>query len=78
MRRVVVGTVIDPTWQSDTRTVVATGSASPSCALRVRKPAAFAPAPTMRVVRQKSPMAPTDYAMLDRPTVRVSGAVATV
>ena len=31
--------------------------------------ATIAPPPTMRVVRQKAPLAPTDYAMLDRPTV---------
>ena len=37
--------------------------------------AALAPAPTMRVVRQKSPMMPTDYAMLDRPTVQRQRAV---
>jgi hypothetical protein len=29
----------------------------------------------MRVVRQKSPMAPTDYAMLDKPTVQRQRAV---
>ena len=29
----------------------------------------------MRVVRRKSPMAPTDYAMLDKPTVQRQRAV---
>jgi hypothetical protein len=37
--------------------------------------AAVAPQPTMRVVRHKSPMAPTDYAMLDKPTVQRQRAV---
>jgi hypothetical protein len=34
-----------------------------------------APAPTMRVVRQRSPASPTDYAMLDKPTVQRQRAV---
>jgi hypothetical protein len=37
--------------------------------------AAVAPQPTMRVVRQKSSMAPTDYAILDKPTVQRQRAV---
>jgi hypothetical protein len=37
--------------------------------------AAIAPPLTMRVVRPKSPMAPTDYAMLDKPTVQRQRAV---
>jgi hypothetical protein len=37
--------------------------------------ATIAPTPTMRVVRQKSAMAPTDYAMLDKPTVQRQRAV---
>jgi hypothetical protein len=36
---------------------------------------ASVPPPTMRVVRQKSPLAPTDYAMLDKPTVQRQRAV---
>jgi cell division protein FtsZ len=75
---VVVGTVIDPDMANQIRvTVVATGLGKPVA--RAIAPqqmaAALAPAPTMRVVRQKSPMAPTDYAMLDRPTVQRQRAV---
>jgi hypothetical protein len=33
------------------------------------------PPPTMRVVRQKASIGPTDYAMLDRPTVQRQRAV---
>jgi cell division protein FtsZ len=58
-------------------TVVATGLGKP--VMRSMAPpqlaATIAPQPTMRVVRQKSPMAPTDYAMLDRPTVQRQRAV---
>jgi len=78
---VVVGTVIDPEMTSQIRvTVVATGLGKP---VAVARPApqsaqvsAHAPPPlTMRVVRQRSPMAPTDYAMLDKPTVQRQRAV---
>jgi cell division protein FtsZ len=75
---VVVGTVIDPDMANQIRvTVVATGLGKPvarSIAPQ-QMAAALAPAPTMRVVRQKSPMMPTDYAMLDRPTVQRQRAV---
>ena len=37
--------------------------------------AAIAPALTMRMVRPRSPMAPTDYAILDKPTVQRQRAV---
>jgi cell division protein FtsZ len=60
-------------------TVVATGLGKPVPVARSAAPqqmaAALAPTPTMRVVRQKAPMAPTDYAMLDRPTVQRQRAV---
>jgi cell division protein FtsZ len=77
---VVVGTVIDPDMANQIRvTVVATGLGKPVPVARSTAPqqmaAALAPAPTMRVVRQKSPMMPTDYAMLDRPTVQRQRAV---
>jgi cell division protein FtsZ len=77
---VVVGTVIDPDMANQIRvTVVATGLGKPVPVARSAAPqqmaAALAPAPTMRVVRQKSPMMPTDYAMLDRPTVQRQRAV---
>src|SRR6202162_5208255 len=71
---VVVGTVIDPDMANQIRvTVVATGLGKPVAAARPAQhqaPAAAAIAPplTMRMVRPKSPMAPTDYAMLDKPT----------
>jgi len=61
-------------------TVVATGLGKP-VARSVPQPmqtamqAAVAPQPTMRVVRPRSPMAPTDYAMLDKPTVQRQRAV---
>jgi cell division protein FtsZ len=74
---VVVGTVIDPDMSNQIRvTVVATGLGKP-VARAVAQPSAPAavPAPTMRVVRQKSPLAPTDYAMLDKPTVQRQRAV---
>ena len=76
---VVVGTVIDPDMANQIRvTVVATGLGKPvvrSQAPQQQMAQAMAPQPTMRVVRQKSPMAPTDYAMLDRPTVQRQRAV---
>jgi cell division protein FtsZ len=76
---VVVGTVIDPEMANQIRvTVVATGLGKPvvrSVAPQPMAAAALAPAPTMRVVRQKGPMMPTDYAMLDRPTVQRQRAV---
>jgi cell division protein FtsZ len=76
---VVVGTVIDPDMANQIRvTVVATGLGKPvvrSLAPQQQMAAAVAPQPTMRVVRQKSSMAPTDYAMLDRPTVQRQRAV---
>jgi cell division protein FtsZ len=61
-------------------TVVATGLGKP---VAVARPAAhqalaaanIAPPMTMRMVRPKSPMAPTDYAMLDKPTVQRQRAV---
>jgi cell division protein FtsZ len=60
-------------------TVVATGLGKPVPVARSAAPqqmaAALAPPPTMRVVRQKAPMMPTDYAMLDRPTVQRQRAV---
>ena len=75
---VVVGTVIDPDMANQIRvTVVATGLGKPVARsiAPTAMAAALAPAPTMRVVRQKSPMMPTDYAMLDRPTVQRQRAV---
>ena len=79
---VVVGTVIDPDMANQIRvTVVATGLGKP---VPVARPAshqvqhaaaAIAPPLTMRVVRPRSPMAPTDYAMLDKPTVQRQRAV---
>jgi cell division protein FtsZ len=74
---VVVGTVIDPEMSNQIRvTVVATGLGKPVARSTAPAPgAAIAPPPTMRVVRQKSPMVPTDYAMLDRPTVQRQRAV---
>jgi cell division protein FtsZ len=77
---VVVGTVIDPDMANQIRvTVVATGLGKPVARaapqpMQTGMPAAMqsaiAPQPTMRVVRPRSPMAPTDYAMLDKPTVQ--------
>src|ERR1700693_5141271 len=77
---VVVGTVIDPDMANQIRvTVVATGLGKTVPVARSSAPqqmaAALAPPPTMRVVRQKAPMMPTDYAMLDRPTVQRQRAV---
>jgi cell division protein FtsZ len=59
-------------------TVVATGLGKPVPTARTaptQAAAAIAPPLTMRVVRPKSPMAPTDYAMLDKPTVQRQRAV---
>jgi cell division protein FtsZ len=75
---VVVGTVIDPEMASQIRvTVVATGLGKPVARAAPQPAAAAAHAPplTMRVIRQRSPMAPTDYAMLDKPTVQRQRAV---
>jgi len=78
---VVVGTVIDPDMENQIRvTVVATGLGKPVASARPAPmaqtaAAAIAPALTMRVVRPKSQMAPTDYAMLDKPTVQRQRAV---
>jgi cell division protein FtsZ len=57
-------------------TVVATGLGKP-VARAAPQPVAAAVAPplTMRMVRPRSPMAPTDYAMLDKPTVQRQRAV---
>jgi len=78
---VVVGTVIDPDMANQIRvTVVATGLGKPVAVARpapLHQPAAAATAPalTMRMVRPRSPMAPTDYAILDKPTVQRQRAV---
>jgi cell division protein FtsZ len=78
---VVVGTVIDPDMSNQIRvTVVATGLGKPVARtapqpLQATMQAAVAPQPTMRVVRHKSAMAPTDYAILDKPTVQRQRAV---
>jgi cell division protein FtsZ len=74
---VVVGTVIDPDMENQIRvTVVATGLGKPVARANPPPQAVMAPPPpTMRVVRQKSPLAPTDYAMLDKPTVQRQRAV---
>src|ERR1700678_4019359 len=74
---VVVGTAIDPEMSNQIRvTVVATGLGKPVSRAAAQPAAATAVAqPTMRVVRQKSAMAPTDYAMLDKPTVQRQRAV---
>ena len=58
-------------------TVVATGLGKPvaRAAPQPVSQAAHAPPLTMRVIRQRSPMAPTDYAMLDKPTVQRQRAV---
>src|SRR6201994_1263268 len=75
---VVVGTVIDPEMTSQIRvTVVATGLGKPVARAQpapVHQTAQPQPLP-MRVVRQKAPVAPTDYAMLDKPTVQRQRAV---
>src|ERR1700720_4749530 len=78
---VVVGTVIDPDMANQIRvTVVATGLGKPVPVARpaqhqAQAAAAIAPPLNMRVVRPRSPMAPTDYAMLDKPTVQRQRAV---
>jgi cell division protein FtsZ len=74
---VVVGTVIDPEMANQIRvTVVATGLGKPVARVAPQPmAAAIAPPLTMRMVRPKSPMAPTDYAMLDKPTVQRQRAV---
>jgi len=76
---VVVGTVIDPDMANQIRvTVVATGLGKPVAVARpapTQAQAAAAPPLTMRMVRPRSPMAPTDYAMLDKPTVQRQRAV---
>jgi cell division protein FtsZ len=75
---VVVGTVIDPEMTSQIRvTVVATGLGKPLARVAPQPVAAAAIAPplTMRMVRQRSSMGPTDYAMLDKPTVQRQRAV---
>jgi cell division protein FtsZ len=79
---VVVGTVIDPDMANQIRvTVVATGLGKPvpkvaPQAMHAHAQAqAIAPPLTMRVVRPKAPMAPTDYAILDKPTVQRQRAV---
>jgi cell division protein FtsZ len=75
---VVVGTVIDPEMSSQIRvTVVATGLGKPVARAAPQPVSAGAHAPplTMRVIRQRSAMAPTDYAMLDKPTVQRQRAV---
>jgi cell division protein FtsZ len=61
-------------------TVVATGLGKPVPAARpasqqAQAAAAIAPPLNMRMVRPRSPMAPTDYAMLDKPTVQRQRAV---
>jgi cell division protein FtsZ len=61
-------------------TVVATGLGKPVAAARpapvhAAAAAAMAPPLTMRVVRQRTPNMPTDYAMLDKPTVQRQRAV---
>jgi cell division protein FtsZ len=72
---VVVGTVIDPDMANQIRvTVVATGLGKP-VVRAAPMPVAAAPAPAMRVVRQKTPMSPTDYSILDKPTVQRQRAV---
>jgi cell division protein FtsZ len=74
---VVVGTVIDPEMSNQIRvTVVATGLGKPVARAAAHPPVqATVPPPSMRMVRQKSPLAPTDYAMLDKPTVQRQRAV---
>jgi cell division protein FtsZ len=75
---VVVGTVIDPEMTSQIRvTVVATGLGKPVArvAPRPAEVAVHAPPLNVRLVRQRAPMVPTDYAMLDKPTVQRQRAV---
>ena len=74
---VVVGTVIDAEMTNQIRvTVVATGLGRtlPKSAT-LPAAAAVVPQTTMRVVRRASPLATTDYAMLDKPTVQRQRAV---
>jgi cell division protein FtsZ len=75
---VVVGTVIDPDMANQIRvTVVATGLGKPVPKAMPQSMAhtMAAPMTPIRVVRRTSPMAPTDYAMLDKPTVQRQRAV---
>ena len=77
---VVVGTVIDPDMSNQIRvTVVATGLGKPVArAVRSRWPRASGIAPPLDHAggaARRSPMAPTDYAMLDKPTVQRQRAV---
>src|SRR5271165_3886792 len=75
---VVVGTVIDPEMANQIRvTVVATGLGRPvvkAAPQPVAQPIA-PPQPNIRVVRQRTAPAATDYAMLDKPTVQRQRAV---
>jgi cell division protein FtsZ len=75
---VVVGTVIDPEMANQIRvTVVATGLGRPVAKV-APQPVATAivpPQPNIRVVRQRTAMAATDYAALDKPTVQRQRAV---
>jgi cell division protein FtsZ len=73
---VVVGTVIEAEMTNQIRvTVVATGLGRPVVKASSQPMMSVTPAPTMRVVRRSSPLAPTDYAMLDKPTVQRQRAV---
>jgi cell division protein FtsZ len=75
---VVVGTVIDPDMANQIRvTVVATGLGKPVAKVAPQPVQAhnIAPPLTMRMVRPKTPMGPTDYAILDKPTVQRQRAV---
>jgi cell division protein FtsZ len=71
--------VIDAEMASQIRvTVVATGLGKPVARAAphpVAAAAAHAPPLTMRMVRPRTPMPPTDYAMLDKPTVQRQRAV---
>ena len=70
--------MIDPDMANQIRvTVVATGLGKPVARVAPQPvtAAAIAPPLTMRMVRPKSPMAPSDYAMLDKPTVQRQRAV---
>jgi cell division protein FtsZ len=75
---VVVGTVIDPEMSSQIRvTVVATGLGKPVARVAPQPVAVATHAPPLnvRLVRPRTPMQPTDYAMLDKPTVQRQRAV---
>jgi cell division protein FtsZ len=75
---VVVGTVIDPDMANQIRvTVVATGLGKPVAKVQPApvQQQSIAPPLTMRVVRPKTPISPTDYAILDKPTVQRQRAV---